>query len=221
MKSRIPFTDYDFYAYLVSGMSLLFVLDLSFNEGTLLSPSARIVHFILASVIAYILGQLLASASAVFLETVFVNRFLGHPVDVQLGVTQKRLALAKALGGRFYRPFSPALRQIIDDKIGADPVGHKLAPYDKYELAYARVRTNSDTAGRLEVSRNQYTFARNIALAAFLDMLLFIYMAWQGVEWGWVAVSASLIVAAGMTHRFLKFYSTFYAQIFRAFLAST
>lgn len=220
MKSRIPFTDYDFYAYLVTGLSLLLVLDLAFNDGFLSSGNARWTHFLIAGVLAYILGQLLASASQATLEAGLAHRVLGHPAEVLLGTEQRRLGLANALGGRFYKPLSPAFLQIVRDVIGEAREVDNLTARDKYEIAYAWVRLNADTVSRLEASRNQYTFARNVALASFLDMVLFAYMSGRGIPWALSAAICALLIALGMTHRFLKFYSTFYAQIFRALAAN-
>ena len=64
MENKIPFTSYDFWAYLSAGFLLLFIADLVAGTGLLDRYSWTVVQGVVAVSAAYAVGQLVASLSS-------------------------------------------------------------------------------------------------------------------------------------------------------------
>lgn len=248
MKSQIPFTDYDFYAYLVPGLVFLVSLYAAAHHvghgisDAILSDLPGLNTFgvaVLVGVLAYTLGQIFASLSGFALEYWLVEKVWKiHPLDILMSrpVDEPRGSFAMWKGSN-YRPLPEPLQRIIRSRLhrefrqGATSQDVAAVPIRgdariDYELIYATVRYCPDTAARLDASRNQYAFARNMCLATALSAVLF----WGAWLWKWplIVVSdwpfllalATIPVSLGMWFRFIKFYGIFYQQAFRAYLVS-
>ena len=86
MKNHFPFTDYDFYAYLTSGMLLLSVLDFAFNDAKLLTHANwNFVQIVAAIASAYVVGHIVASLAQLVIETFALSKLLSKPIVLQLG----------------------------------------------------------------------------------------------------------------------------------------
>src|SRR6185437_6385183 len=122
-----------------------------------------------AVAIAYCVGQILATISQVLIEDLIIHKLVGSPTDVLLGF-RKEPVLA-SLYGRYYRPFHQALRDKVvaaaADRLATDAAN--LSSEAIFQCAFAAARKSSDTAGRLDVFRNQYGFCRNMALVSLLS----------------------------------------------------
>lgn len=82
---KIPFTSYDFWAYLSAGFLLLFVADQVAGTGLLARTSWTIVQGVVAVASAYAVGQLVASISSLVFERLLVGKVLGFPRNVVFG----------------------------------------------------------------------------------------------------------------------------------------
>src|SRR3546814_15640094 len=76
VKDWFPFTSYDFYAYLTAGMVTLAAVDRVYL-GSMLASEANwtIVNGTFWTAIAYLVGQIIAIPSSVFLEHLLGRKF--------------------------------------------------------------------------------------------------------------------------------------------------
>lgn len=221
MKFSVPFTNYDFYAYLVSGLAVLVAWDWALGTAELLRADIPWPKVLVIGVLAYVLGEIIASLSGFVIENLSSHLFR-HPKDELWADENQKKKYKIRWFGRYYQPLTNRVRAIIDSKLGRSfPEFGEMSIGDRYECVYAIVRRDSDTAARLEESRNQYALARNISMAALLNIPVFA-IAYLDIEKRGDAellFGLSLLIFGGMWLRFMKFYSTFYAQAFRAYLA--
>lgn len=85
MDQKIPFTSYDFWAYLSAGFLLLIAVDSAAGKSLLMRESWTIVQGIVAVSVAYAVGHLVASLSSLVFERGLVGRLLGYPRNVLFG----------------------------------------------------------------------------------------------------------------------------------------
>ncbi len=108
MENKIPFTSYDFWAYLSSGFLLLFVTDYVVNTHLFERESWTIVQGFVAISAAYTVGQLVASASSITIERLLVGKLLGYPSNVLFG---------KARAWYWVRMLLPGYFQVLPDQV--------------------------------------------------------------------------------------------------------
>lgn len=216
MENKIPFTSYDFWAYLSAGFLLLFVADYVAETNLLTQDSWTIVQGVVAVSTAYAVGQLIASASALIFERILVGRLLGYPRDILFG---------KPKAWRWVRALMPGYFQVLPDdtrksalKMGAaDAV--KGASDALFWAAYAHARTTPVVMTRLDNFLNLYGFCRNTAFVAFLSsaLLYWSYRWGNGPVMNLYLSWAALAAAVGMTLRYLKFFSHYSVEVFTAY----
>jgi len=213
---KIPFTSYDFWAYLSAGFLLLFVADQVAGTGLLARESWTIVQGVVAAGGAYTVGQLVASTSSLVFERLLVGKVLGYPRNVVFGRANAPAWLRACIPGYFMRlPDETSMRAL--EKAAAEGV---TGPGEAmFWAAYGRARTDSVVMGRLDNFLNLYGFCRNIALVAFVDAaLLYWSYRWNGgpeshLHWSWAAAA----VGVGMTFRYLKFLRHFAVEVFTSY----
>ncbi len=87
MKQWFPFTDYDFYAYLTSGVMLIAAVDYALFDATLIQktdwPAVHIVFWIGT---AYVVGQIIANPATLIVEQWLGRKVFHSPVSVLLGL---------------------------------------------------------------------------------------------------------------------------------------
>lgn len=219
MKNYFPFTDYDFYAYLTSGVLLLTVFDFVFNDAEYLAKTDWTLWQVVVGVaFAYVTGHVIASFSQLVLETFFVNRVIAKPMQLQLA-TKDPNNFEKLLGGltgRYYGPMSDGTRARVlraAATIMEKPTDEVIKAEDVFLLGHQRAFSIEGGRQRLDEFRNQYGFCRNVSFVGLLATCLF---AWQAFFdntpelWLWAALS--LLTFVGMFVRFLKFLSSFQAE---------
>lgn len=223
MKQWFPFADYDFYAYLTSGLIALAALDYVLTDGHfLLKTDWPIIHVIFAISAAYIAGHIMAGPSSMLLENGLARRLLHSPVALQLGVRRPRLAerlIHKFAVGRYYSALpKPVRNQIfanVASRLGADRIKE---PEAIFQIAFPVARSIADTANRLDQFRNQYGFCRNVAFSFLLAAaVLTPRVIASGEKEVFLGVTALLALAVAMFFRFLKFYAAFSAEVLRTF----
>lgn len=216
MESKIPFTSYDFWAYLSAGFLLLFVGDYVIGTQVFSRTSWTLVQGVVAVSAAYAVGQLVASASAWIFERGLVGRWLGYPRNVLFG---------HALAGRWLRRVLPSYFHALPDETrqaalerarsaGIDGPGEAL-----FWAAYGQARSSPVVMGRLDNFLNLYGFCRNTALVAFLDAgLLLGHYQWGGGNSHDINLAGVAIVAGmGLLLRYLKFFRHFAVELFTAY----
>lgn len=213
MDNRIPFTSYDFWAYLSAGFLLLFVVDHVTGTGLLARDSWTVIQGVVAISAAYAVGQLIASVASVVFERILVGQLLGYPRNVLFG---------KPKAWRWVRAMMPAyFRELPDQtKLAALEKGMAAGVTSQGEalfwVAYANARATPIVMARLDNFLNLYGFCRNTALVSYIDAALLQWsFRWGGgpeenLYWSWAAAA----VGVGMTFRYLKFFRHYAVELF-------
>lgn len=213
MDQKIPFTTYDFWAYLSAGFTLLFAIDQAAGTKLLMRDSWTVVQGVLATSMAYAVGQLVASASSWLYEKVLVGKLLGYPRNVLFGRPKAWLWVRKCMSG-YFAPLPNETQKAVLEKggnVGVNKPGEAL-----FWPAYAYGRSQPAIAARLDNFLNLYGFCRNSALVGLLDavILYWSYLRPHGPTEHLLWARISLVVSLGMTLRYLKFYRHFALEVF-------
>lgn len=216
MDQRVPFTSYDFWAYLSAGFLLLFAVDSVAGTGLLVRESWTVVQGTVAVSLAYAAGQLVASTSALLFEKLLVGKLLGYPRNVLFGQPKATKWVRRLLPG-YFEPLPAATQKAALERGAAEGV---TAPGEAlFWPAFANARLTPPVMARLNDFLNLYGFCRNTALVAFIDAALF-YWSYRQQEgpaehllWSRIA----LLVGVGMTLRYLKFFRQYSVEVFTAF----
>lgn len=213
---KIPFTNYDFWAYLSAGFLLLFCLDFIAQTELFARPSWTMVQGIVAVTAAYAAGQVIAQASAFVFERLLVDRLLGAPRDVLFGKPRLWKPLRSILP-RYFQALPAHTRAAIYQKAGIAP--DEISGEALFQIAFHQSREMTTVSTRLTSFLNQYGFCRNTAFVALVNaaMLYAAYRWWgrpaQYLHWSWV----SFAMAVAMTLRYLKFYQHYAKEVFTAY----
>jgi hypothetical protein len=197
----VPFSAYDFFAYLASGALIVATVDVLHGQQWLFTkdhPLALDVFLILA---AYILGHIVAQLSSTIFEYGLVGRGLLRPSFVLMGRTR---AGFKYIFRLYCRPLAQETRERVIEqarKRGFGGVGEAL-----FLHVWSVMKQDAPTMARLDQFRNLYGFARNITLSLFVvALLIFIgpFDSRPGIAagWAWCALALALV----MLFRYLKF----------------
>lgn len=222
MNKDFPFTTYDFYAYLTSGLLLIFAWDFIFNNSSLfLRDDWSFVASTAVVAVAYVLGQIIAIPSSLFVEHFIVGTLIAKPIVVQLSDSQKWYQ--KILGflvGRYYEPFDTSIKALVvlkaKNKLNIPEAGNIKNTESIFQVAYSTARKDEDVRTRMDDFRNQYGFARNLTFVA----LLIIFLLFEKSILTWEILVLLLTVSFLLFLRFLKFYAAFQAEVVRAFAFS-
>ncbi len=213
---KIPFTSYDFWAYLSAGFLLLFVADQVAGTGLFARDSWTIVQGVVAVASAYAVGQLVASTSSMVFERLLVGKVLGFPRNVLFGRANAPSWLRACMPGYFKALPDETQKRVLDKAAAEGVTGPGEA---MFWAAYGRARADTVVMGRLDNFLNLYGFCRNAALVAFVDAtLLYWSYRWNGgpeahLLWSWAATS----VGVGMTFRYLKFFRHYAVEVFTSY----
>lgn len=212
---KIPFTDYDFWAYLSAGFFLLVVIDLIIGSGLAGRESWTVIQGLVVVSGAYVVGQLVASGSSLTLERGLVGKVLGYPRDVIFGRATAWDWL-KTILPSYFHPLPAETQKAAIDK-GAGTTGEAL-----FWRAYEHARSTPAVMDRLTTFLNLYGFCRNIAFVAFVDAaLLYGWHCWgNGPPSARYWAVAAVALGAGMVLRYLKFFRLYAVEMFTAYAHS-
>jgi hypothetical protein len=209
---KIPFSVYDFFAYLSSGAILVITADYVWSLGILEQQNLATVFGLMLVIIAYIAGQAAAQFSSFLLEQLFVAKLLGRPALVLLG-GKARFALLPLLFPNYYRPFRADTQKRIAHQAathGCQAQGETL-----FEHAYPLVTAVERYQTRLDAFRNQYGFARNTSFALLLSAFAICCAHFVGtpdLSLRWAALAA--LGGITMLYRYLKFFRQYSYELF-------
>ena len=212
---KIPFSAYDFFGYLSSGVTTLagasfayqgveaFRLDLNTNQALVLV------------IAAYLVGHVVASVSSFLLERRLTRRLIGSPTswlfrgDPLTGWRRLLKAYHKPL------PEVTAKRVLARAKRQAEihEPGEALFYY-----CFGVVRRDEYPRGRLAVFLNLYGFARNTAMAAVIcaSLIGFAIVVNNQVDPTelWVGGLLAGLIGVAMYLRYLKFYRQYSVELY-------
>lgn len=213
MDQKIPFTSYDFWAYLSAGFMLLFALDQAAGTHLLMREKWTVVQGVMAVSVAYAVGQLVASASSWLYERLLVGKVLGNPRNILFGNVTAWRGFQKLLPGYFAPLPAETQKTALEKgaKVGVDKPGEAL-----FWPAHVYGRGTPAVAARLDNFLNLYGFCRNTALVGLIDaaMLYWSYCQPKGPPEHLLWARISLVMSLGMTLRYLKFYRHFALEVF-------
>lgn len=225
MKDWFPFTNYDFYGYLSSGLILLCALDYWATGGqTIQRDQWTFLQGTVAVSLAYVTGQFVSLFSAALLETMVARWMLRPPIQVLLSSSQGRIGctVGRLFIGRYHAPLPTAMREKIFAKAEKDTGLSRAQLTQNLEEVFmpasVQARQFDDVRTRMDDFRNQYGFNRNMAMTGLIAALfLFERFHRNGDQTAALWMTFALVVSAGMLVRFLKFYSCYAAEILRAY----
>jgi hypothetical protein len=202
VDQKIPFTSYDFWAYLSAGFMLLFALDQAAGTHLLMQEKWTVVQGVMAVSVAYAVGQLVASGSSWIYEKFLVGKLLGYPRDILFGQVTAWRGFQKLLPG-YYAPLPAETRKSAlekGNKVGVDKPGEAL-----FWPAHVYGRGTPSVAARLDNFLNLYGFCRNTAFVGLFDAAVFYWSYCQpnGPPEHLIWARISLVVSLGMTLRYL------------------
>ncbi|MCG6154189.1 hypothetical protein [Rubinisphaera margarita] len=217
---KLPFSVYDFFAYLATGFVVLCAADYAFDGGWLEKdklPTGMLIFLIVAG---YVLGHFVAHLSSFFLEHMFLRKVLKSP--------EETLFKAKASGfwsyifPIFYKPFPPETQQRVLAKAAA--AGITKPGRGLFFHCFAIVKREKSTAERLVTFLNVYGFSRNVCMAALIAAVILAFAAirnydraagtgFEPAKLAWAGVSVA--VAIVLFYRYLKFFKHYTQEVFR------
>lgn len=201
---KLPFSVYDFFAYLSSGAVIVAAGDHVFRLGLLNQREIAPVLAVELIVVAYVLGHVVAHFSSWIFEQVMVGRLLGRPASILLGA-KPRSRLLSWIFPNYFRPLPKVTQERVIVQArnrGCESTGEAL-----FLHAYATLTSLSEKAqAHLDEFRNQYGFARNMSFAFLISALAVIlgHRFNRAVDARWAAYAA--VVGAALFYRYLKFF---------------
>ncbi len=218
---KIPFSVYDFFAYLSSGTVVLATIDYIWGLGVLQRKEVGPALGVVLVILAYVTGHIVAQFSSFLIEHTVVKRILKRPLAHLLG-EKARWVVFVWVFPNFHRPFPADTRRKIKEQAAARSCtseGEGL-----FLHAYALVTASERAQARLDSFRNQYGFARNMSLSFLVPSIAIVATHFYGahpvqLRWSLLAAFASVC----LFYRYLKFFHQYsyelllrYAELPRA-----
>jgi hypothetical protein len=228
--SNLPFTIFDFFAYLVPGAVLFVAFDYALNGEYFIKlvaagqpPAALIIVLI---IVAYMLGQINDSFARWWLNDELVDVILWQPSRA-LFQERKRWKWLNPILANYYIMLPPDVRKAVEDRMESASVDKET--YGKaddsaranlrFMRALGALMLDKDATARLSVLETQYSFCRNLAIALFaFGFWLLLANHWHiptyPLNWLFWGVVAGGTLMAG---RFLRFYRQHAIVLFETF----
>lgn len=209
---KIPFSVYDFFAYLSSGAVLIATADYVFGLGFLAEKDIGPVLATFLIILAYVCGHIVAHFSSFVLEQVLVGQILKRPAALLLGEPPLWTGFAWIFPN-YFRAFPQETRRRISQK--AELRGFEGKGEGLFLHAYPIVTSSSELQSRLDGFRNQYGFARNMSFAFFIasgTILVAHRYATHPIRLRWAIFAAAGAVT--LLFRYLKFFRQYSYELF-------
>jgi hypothetical protein len=209
---KIPFTIYDFFAYLSSGGVWVLTADYVLAFGLLDREKITPMLAVLLIIFAYVCGHIVAHFSSLILEQTVVARLLRRPNSVLMGEHARSRFFKWVFPGYFRALPQPTQRRVVAqaEARGAQTTGEAL-----FLHAYPIVTANGALQARLDDFRNQYGFARNMSFAFLTSMVAILvahHLGYHPVGFRWALLSG--LAGIALFYRYLKFFRQFSYELF-------
>lgn len=214
---KIPFSAYDFFGYLASGLLVLVGVDQALQAGwTTRSLSPIEIGVVLVAI--YTAGHAVAHLSSVTLEHGLVRGVLGPP---------EQHLLADEPAGLMRFLFPGHYKALPQESRGRVQAAREICggPQDSRAFffhCFSLVKRESDVNERLSTFLNLYGFARNMCFALLAGSMLLGAAAVLSEEpssgrvlAGWAALAG--LGAIVMFYRYLKFFRHYTVEVFLSY----
>lgn len=202
----IPFSVYDFFGYIASGLLLCFAADYVLPGDWIIEDTLPPSVIAFWTVAAYIVGQANAQLSGFLLEQQFTWRVLGKTIDNLMGGQQHDWRAT--LFPTYFRPLPEDVKERIRDR--ALGVGNLIG-----DSLFHHVRTiakrDKETWANLNCFIERYGFCRNMSLALLISAIL------VSCRGEWLLFIVAMFGAILMFYRFLKFYRQYTFEALTAY----
>jgi hypothetical protein len=201
---KIPFSVYDFFAYLSSGAVWVLTADYVLGLGLLSQKEITAVLGVALIVFAYVCGHIVAHFSSFTMEQLLVGRLLKRPASILMGEKQ-RWRIFRWVFPNYFRALPAQTQKRVHEQAEArcaKGTGEAL-----FLHAYPVVTSNTSIQGRLDDFRNQYGFARNMSfalIASAVTILIAHRLAYHPVRLRWAVLGT--FAGAALFYRYLKFF---------------
>lgn len=209
--NKIPFSVYDFFAYLSSGGLIVAAVDYLFGYQWLEQDKLGTPMAILLIFLAYITGHIVAHFSSLFLEQFFIGKILKRPSSSLMGKKPSKIL------GLLFPGYYRALPKETQERIWNQAKNREFTGSGESLFLHAYSITSKDEKAqkRLDEFRNLYGFSRNLTLSFLLVALLFIIaiiMKIQSINPWWPLIS--FVFGVALLYRYLKFFRQYSYQLF-------
>jgi len=209
---KVPFSVYDFFAYLSSGSILLATFDYIFGFGLLSQERVAPLFAVLLVVLAYVCGHIAAHFSSFLYEHLAVARLMKRPNDVLMGGSP-RWRLHRVIFPQFCRPLPSEIQIRVNFR--AQSRAFEGSGEGLFLHCYAVVSADDNRQNRLDGIRNQYGFARNMSfvfLVAAVGIVIAHFYGVHSVRLRWAVLSEFASIT--LFYRYLKFFRQFSYELF-------
>lgn len=216
---KLPFTVYDFFAYLSSGFVVLVSITASFVGYEPLKEAPGFILAVLFVVAAYVTGHIVANVSGDLIERRLVRERLGMPTEHLLG--SEAAGIRRKLFPGFYSSLPSATQQrVFERAAGRGFAGEGEALFFH---CHALMKREDVVQARLNTFLNLYGFCRNMTMALVIAAVsLGVGVAVGSADTGpdvgagwWIL--AALVAALGMLYRYLKFLRQYGVELFTSY----
>jgi hypothetical protein len=209
---KIPFSVYDFFAYLSSGVVWLLTADYILRLGLLQKDSVSPVLAVALILFSYVCGHIVAHFSSFIFEHFAVGRILKRPNVILLGEKPHWIVFAWVCPNYFRALPKHTQERVVAqaESRGAKGTGEAL-----FLHAYPVVSAVSSVQSRLDDFRNQYGFARNMSFAfvtSAIALLIAHFVSPHPVRLRWALLSGFTGIV--LFYRYLKFFRQYSYELF-------
>ena len=212
---KIPFSAYDFFGCLSSGVTALAGGSFAYQGVEAFRLDLNASQALVLVIAAYLVGHIVASVSSFLLERRLTRRLIGSPTSWLL--RGDPLTGWRRLLKAYHKPLPEvtAQRVLASAKSEADIDGPGEA---LFYHCFGVVRRDEYPRARLAVFLNLYGFARNTSMAAFISAALigFAIVVNDQVDPTelWAGLLSAGFVGVAMYLRYLKFYRQYSVELY-------
>lgn len=210
---KLPFTDYDFWAYLSAGFLFLVACDHAYGSDWMLTHAWSIPEVLVTTATAYVVGHLIAGFAAAFLETGLTKSWLGSPIELLMGQKTGPKSV-RWLFKSYFRPLPVETQSIITTKSGLS--ASQSEPL--FWIAFNTAKLDEKSMRRISSFQNLYGMCRNLAFTFLAGAILICaagFLKHKPVDYWWSLFS--LFLGMGMFFRYLKFFRHYVLEVLTTF----
>ena len=226
MDGLIKFSDYDIFGYLVSGLAVLGLADLTFGTHfVFVIGDWKVADAVLVIVAGYVIGHIIAAAATLVIDRFFVHTLLGKPDNILMRWTEPdwKPGWRRWVLGEYFIPLPANVWERVVARAGvpvANAQKNMRLGQELFWQAWAFIKQQPIPYARMDSFLRLYGFCRQFCFVSLLAAAAFAWRIWiapdvnlrpQPVSW-WVLAAA--VVGFAMFSRYLKFLRLYGQEVF-------